>query len=95
MQAPTAAPRKTAHRSWKNPDRAQRRYILSPELLELVPKSAITLWRWEKKGLFPKRLRLGPHSVCWDRQEVLEWLESRPRGPASSELTVDAASAPG
>jgi len=38
----------------------------------------VTLWRWEKAGIFPKRRHLGPKLVCWDNDELDAWAKSRP-----------------
>ena len=42
--------------------------------------SRTTLWRLERRGDFPKRLRLSQNSCGWVAQEVEEWIASRPRG---------------
>ncbi|MDF5689228.1 AlpA family phage regulatory protein [Vibrio parahaemolyticus] len=35
-------------------------------------------WRLEKRGLFPKRVKLcGSHSVGWRLSEIMNWIESR------------------
>ena len=33
----------------------------------------------EKRGAFPKRIRLGPQSVAWLEHEVDDWLANRAR----------------
>jgi prophage regulatory protein len=35
------------------------------------------LGRLEKRGLFPKRVRLGPNTVAWREDELLDWAEER------------------
>lgn len=50
------------------------------QVRELVLYSGTHIARLEKKGLFPKRVRLGngPRSrVGWVESEVLEWLQER------------------
>ena len=42
--------------------------------------SRTTLWRLERRGEFPKRIRLGANSVGWRETEVDEWIDHRPRG---------------
>jgi len=37
-------------------------------------------WRWERQGLFPKRLRLGPNRIGWRESAIRDWLDSRPCG---------------
>jgi prophage regulatory protein len=38
-----------------------------------------TLWRWEKKGEFPRRRKLGSRLVGWSRNEIMAWIASRPQ----------------
>ncbi len=47
--------------------------------------SRTTLWRLERRGDFPKRLRLGPNATGWIESEVQQWIESRPRGMSISD----------
>lgn len=35
------------------------------------------LWRLEKAGRFPRRMKLGPNSVGWLESEIDEWIASR------------------
>lgn len=53
------------------------RIILASERRQLVPFSDMHIWRMEKAGAFPKRIKLGPHRVGWSLHEVLEWIEDR------------------
>ena len=48
-----------------------------PEVQKTVGLKDTTLWRLEKKGDFPKRLRLGGNSCGWLSSEVFAWLEKR------------------
>ncbi len=41
--------------------------------------SRTTVWRLERAGKFPPRMRLGENSVGWLEEEVRSWIESRPR----------------
>ncbi len=50
------------------------------DVLELTGLSRTTIWRLERGGRFPTRFRLSENSVGWDKDEVLEWIKSRPRG---------------
>jgi len=56
---------------------SQCRIIRKKELFELIGLSDTTVWRLERKGEFPKRLRLGPKSVGWRYGDVLRWIESK------------------
>jgi prophage regulatory protein len=54
--------------------------IREKALLKLIGNPGrTTLWRWEKNGQFPRRRKLGGRSVGWLRNEVLEWIASRPQ----------------
>ena len=55
----------------------RKRIIRKPELLNIIGLSDPTLWRLEKKGDFPKRLRLGGNSCGWLESEVNKWIEGR------------------
>ena len=55
------------------------RMYRDPDLTELVPVHPSTRYRWEQRGLFPRRIVLGPNSVGWRADEVEAWLASRVR----------------
>lgn len=55
------------------------RLLRVDDVCELTGLSRTTIWRRERKGDFPGRVRLGPNSVGWRAGEVEEWIESRPR----------------
>lgn len=42
-----------------------------------IPGTNVTLLRNEQRGRFPRRLRVGGTMVCWDRDEIMQWLEAR------------------
>lgn len=52
-------------------------FIRLPELADLIGVSPVTIWRWEKSGSFPRRIKLGPRLVAWDRVEVERWQTER------------------
>lgn len=33
--------------------------------------------RLEALNRFPRRIRLGAATVCWDRNEIMDWIEQR------------------
>ncbi|MEW8658460.1 MAG: AlpA family phage regulatory protein [Candidatus Thiodiazotropha endolucinida] len=37
--------------------------------------SRSTRWRLERDGFYPKRRKLGRHSVGWKESEITEWLK--------------------
>ena len=54
------------------------------DLKELgIWQSNSTLIRLEQAGRFPKRIRLSGACVCWDRDEVLDFIEGRKAERAS------------
>lgn len=56
------------------------RILKTREVLKASGLSRTTLWRYERAGSFPRRLKLGPNRVGWRADEVEAWIESRPRG---------------
>jgi len=59
--------------------------IRTDEVKKIIGLSRTTIWRLENdKDLnFPKRIQLTKNSVGWNKQEILDWVESRPRGSVS------------
>ncbi|MCZ6576511.1 MAG: helix-turn-helix transcriptional regulator [Acidiferrobacterales bacterium] len=54
--------------------------LRTPQVIQLTGLSRTTLWRLERRGQFPARLRLSENSVGWREDEILQWLDTRPRG---------------
>lgn len=52
--------------------------IRRKELSKITGLSMTTLWRWEREGSFPGRIRLSNHSVGWRRSDIEAWLSTRP-----------------
>ena len=52
--------------------------LRQPEVIRRVGVHATTIFRWEQKGLFPRRVQLGPNSVGWREPEIAAWLANRP-----------------
>lgn len=58
--------------------RVRRLLLTRADLKALgIEQSNSSLLRAESRNAFPRRLRLSPAKVCWDRQEVLDWIEAR------------------
>jgi prophage regulatory protein len=49
------------------------------EAARLLGVSLSTLWRWERSGDFPKRIRLGVRTVGIREDELMAWIEGRQR----------------
>jgi predicted DNA-binding transcriptional regulator AlpA len=60
-------------------------YIRPRELEQMLGVCGMTIYRWERDGLFPPREEIGPNSVGWPKFVVFEWLKARPiAGPRGS-----------
>ena len=50
-----------------------------PDVLKLTGLSRSSVYRLEAKGDFPKRVHLSERATAWRENELLDWIESRPR----------------
>lgn len=55
------------------------------EVTQLTGLSRTTIWRLERGGTFPSRVRLSANSVGWVEDEVRDWVNCRPRGLTSEQ----------
>lgn len=62
--------------SGRQPDRTDR-IIDKHERRRLVPYSDVQVWRLEREGAFPKRIKLGPGRVGWSFNELQAWIAER------------------
>jgi predicted DNA-binding transcriptional regulator AlpA len=53
----------------------------------------ITLWRHEKRGIFPRRVKLSARRVVWRREECDEW-QRDPEAWAAAHAQKSISSAP-
>ena len=44
---------------------------------ELLPISEATLWRWVRKGKFPKPVKLSERVTAWRAEDVRAWLDQQ------------------
>ena len=63
------------------------RLLRLQDVIEITGLSRASIYRYEARGEFPKRRQVGPNTVRWLDEDLLEWMKSRP--PATE--TVDAA----
>jgi prophage regulatory protein len=56
---------------------ADFRILLEHEVSDITRLSPVTIWRLERKGLFPRRMKLGAKRVGWVEREVLDWIVAR------------------
>ena len=54
-------------------------FIRERRLLELIPVSRSTIWKWRNAGRFPSPVKLypGSHAAGYRAEEVREWIASR------------------
>jgi prophage regulatory protein len=50
------------------------RIITAAERRQMVPYSDMHVWRLEKAGKFPKRIKLGANRVGWLLSEFEDWI---------------------
>lgn len=56
--------------------------ILRPiTLATLLGISLPTLWRMEKRGELPPRIKLSARAIGWREKDIDEWLEDRKESP--------------
>ncbi len=53
------------------------RLIGAPERRQLIPYSDMHIWRLERDGKFPRRIKIGPNRVAWLLSEVSAWIEGK------------------
>ncbi|MGH7037065.1 MAG: helix-turn-helix transcriptional regulator [Stellaceae bacterium] len=53
------------------------RILRQRQVIEKVGYSPMHIWRLEKAGRFPHRVKLGPNSVGWVAEEIDAWIEAR------------------
>ncbi len=62
------------------------RYLNRKQTATKAGLSAPTIWRLERKGLFPARRQLSPGRVGWLESEVENWISARIRKAIGSVL---------
>lgn len=62
------------------------RIITKKELRQIVPYSAQHILRLEKKGIFPRRIVIGPGRVGWRLADIEQWLADRASSTASARM---------
>jgi prophage regulatory protein len=49
-------------------------FMLPAEVEKIIPFGDLTRSRMEKRGLFPKRIRVTPRRIAWRRTEIETWV---------------------
>ena len=80
----TVANRQQAETEDGAPDNSGLRVMLNEaQLLAIVPLSATTIWRLERKGQFPRSTYISPNRRVWFADEIANWqseVDGRRRG---------------
>ncbi len=63
-----------------------KRILREKEVARITQRSRASRWRDEKAGRFPRRVCIGQNAIGWFEDEIMEWLETRPRGLNNSGL---------
>jgi prophage regulatory protein len=50
-----------------------RKMLNEKQVLQIIPVSAVTLWRMEKAGKFPKSTYISPNRRVWFEDEIIAW----------------------
>jgi len=54
----------------------------------LIGVHRTTLWRWEREGHFPKRIKLASRASGYLRSEVEKWLQDRAAERGTAKLSA-------
>ncbi len=60
------------------PAPAADRFVGEGECQQLTSLSRTTRWRMERKGTFPKRVKIAPNRIAWRLSEILLWAAEQP-----------------
>jgi prophage regulatory protein len=52
-------------------------------LAELLGVSDMTIWRWERSGNLPARIKFGPNTIGWKAVDIAAWQAQRAAKGAS------------
>ena len=53
------------------------RIISITELSQLLSKSRVSIWRWERDQILPKPIKVQGRTIGWRESSILEWLETQ------------------
>ncbi|MEM7621429.1 MAG: AlpA family transcriptional regulator [Pseudomonadota bacterium] len=54
-----------------------KRILRLPEVKAMTGLSRSTIYAYKKAGLFPATIKLGPRSIGWIEQDIIDWIESK------------------
>lgn len=53
------------------------RIVRPKELSQLLGISKVTLWRMEKEGKLPARIKISDRAVGWTESSINEWIKNK------------------
>lgn len=59
-------------------------FYTTPQVLEMIPLSATTIWRMSRRGEFPRPVRLSHNRNGFSRGDVDRWIANRPPAGGSA-----------
>ncbi len=59
----------------------------TPERPGLLPICSATLWRWVRKGAFPRPVRLSGGVTAWIESDITAWLAAQEQASAANEFS--------
>lgn len=54
------------------------RIIRPVELQDILGVTASTIWRMERDGRLPARIKISKRAVGWRESDIEEWIQNRP-----------------
>ena len=60
----------------KSPSEQQERLLNRRQLRQIIERSDMTVWRWEKDGLFPRHVSINGRNY-WRASEIENWLQNQ------------------
>ena len=66
------------------------RIIREKERKHLTGVAKSTWWRWQRDGIAPKPVKLGPSAVGWPESAIREWIKGRPGGAGKPATPAEA-----
>jgi predicted DNA-binding transcriptional regulator AlpA len=64
-------------------------FIFPIEVEQVIPLADLTRRRMERRGLFPKRIRVSPKRIAWRRSEIEAWVRDPEGWPNRQQETTD------
>ncbi|MGH1406655.1 MAG: helix-turn-helix transcriptional regulator [Rhodomicrobiaceae bacterium] len=53
------------------------RILKLPEVKAMTGLSRSTIYAYKKSGIFPETIKLGPRSVGWLEQDIMDWIKEK------------------